>query len=161
MSVRYHAYLVRKNSFRVEPERASVHFDQYAVAQLDHFISTFRAVRGPRSINARVYKLPCARDVESINPAASAQHSSSVPSNPFPPSLSPLPCDYLSIECAEVDRRGFEPTKMAHSDREGASRVAYCVFEATWKNSRTFVSNSSFQMTNAFSEVKFCMLRKN
>ena len=67
MSMRYHTRLVRKNSFRVEPERATVYFDEYAVAQLDHFIPTFRAVRGLRERNVRRYKLPCAREIESIS----------------------------------------------------------------------------------------------
>jgi hypothetical protein len=66
MGVRYHAYLVRKNTFRVEPERAAIHFDEYAIAQVNHFISTFRAVSGSRYCKARRYKLPYAREVESI-----------------------------------------------------------------------------------------------
>jgi hypothetical protein len=67
MGVRYHAYLVRKDTFRVEPERSAVDFDEYPVVQLDHLISTFIAVRGSIDCREQRYKLPCAREVESIS----------------------------------------------------------------------------------------------
>jgi len=78
--VRYHADIVHLNPLRIEPEPAPVHFEQDAVAKLDHLTLPSRIEETGTAVFIILRR--GSRKYEPRH-AVNTQHSSSVPATPF------------------------------------------------------------------------------